>query len=82
MKDFGTLRYFLGIEVAYFPRGYLLSQSKYIVNIFDQAQLSDTWTNDTPLELNARYTPSDGVPLKYPTLYRTLVGNVVYFTIT
>ncbi|XP_057444144.1 uncharacterized mitochondrial protein AtMg00810-like [Lotus japonicus] len=82
MKDLGTLRYFLGIEVDYSPRGYLLSQSKYIATILAQARLCDTGTVDTPLEMNTQYNSSNGVPLKDHTLYRTLVGSLVYPTIT
>ncbi|XP_057976134.1 uncharacterized mitochondrial protein AtMg00810-like [Malania oleifera] len=82
MKDLAPLRYFLGIEVAYSSKGYLLSQSKYVANILDHARLTDNRTVDTPLEANARYTPTDDIPLPYPTLYRTIVGSLVYLTIT
>jgi hypothetical protein len=72
MKDFGYLRYFLGIEVTYSPRGYLLSQSKYVADILERARLTDKKTIDTLIEVNARYSSSDGLPLKDPTLYRTI----------
>ena len=82
MKDLGPLRYFLGIEVAYSPRGYLLSQSKYVANILKQARLTDNKTVDTPIEVNAKYYSSNGVPLTDPTLYRTIVESLVDLTIT
>jgi len=50
MNDLGVQRYFLGIEVASSPKGYLLSQSKYIANLFECAQLTDNNIVDTLLE--------------------------------
>lgn len=81
MKDLGTLRYFLGIEVDGSPKGRLLSQSQYIVNILEQVILSDTRVRDSPLELNVIYSSFDGVILPSPTLHRTLVGVLLYLTI-
>ncbi|XP_047319267.1 uncharacterized mitochondrial protein AtMg00810-like [Impatiens glandulifera] len=82
MKYLGMLRYFLGIEVAYSLKVYLLSQSKYIADLFERSRLTDNRIIDTPLETNAKYSSSDGTPLEDYDLYRIIVGNLVYLNVT
>src|SRR5436190_15010431 len=82
MKDMGSLRYFLGVEVAYSPRGYLLSQSKYVADILERARLTDNKIVDTSIEVNAKYSFSDGTPLPDPSLYCTIVSSLVYLNTT
>jgi hypothetical protein len=55
---------------------------KYIADILEWARLTDNKTVDTPIEVNARYSSSDGLPLTNPTLYRTIVESLIYLTIT
>ena len=74
MKDLGLLHYFLGIEVTSYPKGYLLSQSKYANEIISRAQVTDDKVIDTPIELHAKFSPTDEVPLDDPTMYQELVG--------
>jgi hypothetical protein len=71
----------LGIEVASSSRGYLLSQLKYVADIFEWARLTNNKTTDTLVEVNARYS-SDGLPLTYPTLYHNIIRSLIYLTIT
>ena len=82
IKDLGALQYFFGIKVASSPKSYLLSQSKYTIDILNWARVTNSKTIDNPLEVNVRYSSSDGKPLLDRTLYRTIVGNLVYLTIT
>lgn len=54
MKDLGILCYFIGIEVAYSPKGLWLIQKKYIHDILSITALTDTKLLDTPMEVNVK----------------------------
>uniref|UniRef100_A0A7N2LS35 Integrase catalytic domain-containing protein n=1 Tax=Quercus lobata TaxID=97700 RepID=A0A7N2LS35_QUELO len=55
---------------------------KYVSELLSRAGLTDSKTVDTPVELNAHLTPSGGKPLSNPSLYRRLVGSLVYLIVT
>ncbi|XP_011007202.1 PREDICTED: uncharacterized protein LOC105112961 [Populus euphratica] len=52
------------------------------LDVLEWTRLTDNMTVDTPIEVNARYSFSDGLPLINPTLYHTIIENLVYLTIT
>ncbi|KAI3681339.1 hypothetical protein L6452_36130 [Arctium lappa] len=82
MKDLGSLHYFLGLEVLTDPSGIYLCQAKYTSDLLSKAGITDNKTASTPLEHNLHLAPNAGPPLCDPTLYRQLVGSLVYLTVT
>jgi hypothetical protein len=82
MKDLGHLSYFLGLEITSSNDGFYLTQAKYTSDLLSQAGLTGHKIVDTPIELNARLTPSSRESLPDLTLYRQLVGSLVYLTVT
>jgi hypothetical protein len=82
MKDLGTLSYFLGLEVTSSTDGYYLSQAKYAFDLLSQAGLTGSKTMSNPLETNVKLLATDGEPLSDATLYRQLVGSLIYLTVT
>ena len=82
MKDLSQLTYFLGLEVHYQSHGLFVNQHKYIQDLITLAGLEDTSSVDTPIEVNVRYRKDEGDLLDEPTLYRRLVGSLIYLTTT
>ena len=77
MKDLGCLKYFLGVEVACGPDGFVLCQRKYALDINYEAGL--LWTRPTavPLEQNHQLALSTSKVLDNPESYRRLVGRLI-----
>ena len=82
MKDLGHLSYFLGLEITHSIDGFYIAQAKYASELLSRVGLIDCKTVDTPIELNAHLTPIGGKPLSNPSLYRRVVGSLVYLIVT
>ena len=82
MKDLDPLRYFLGLEVSNHASGLILSQIKYATDLIIKSGMTDNKIVVTPFEPNVKLKSTGGKPLDNPTLYRRLVGGLVYLTIT
>ena len=74
--------YHLSLEITHSIDGLYITQAKYASELLSRAGLTDSKTVDTLVELNAHLTPTGGKPLSNPSLYRRLVGNLVYLTVT
>ncbi|XP_069146172.1 uncharacterized mitochondrial protein AtMg00810-like [Solanum lycopersicum] len=90
IKDLGSLKYFLGIEILKSKEGLLLNQRKYALQLISEAGLSGAKTVSTPLEFNQKLTSvefdqhtggSDDAELEDVTAYQRLIGKLLYLTI-
>ncbi|XP_038973634.1 uncharacterized mitochondrial protein AtMg00810-like [Phoenix dactylifera] len=82
MKDLGSVSDFLDLEVTSSSDGYYLFQAKYASELLSHIGLTDSKTVDSPLEVNIKLLPTHDEPLKDATLYRQLVGSLIYLIVT
>jgi hypothetical protein len=50
-------------------------------DLLSKTGLTDSKTTSSPLEFNVKFNATDGEPLSDVTLYRQLVGNLIYLTV-
>ena len=69
-KDLGTLKYFLGIEIAQSNSSVIMSQRKYVLDILEEIGMLDCKHVDTPMDPDVKLVPGQGEPLRDPGRYR------------
>ncbi|CAM8906796.1 unnamed protein product [Rhodiola kirilowii] len=82
IKDLGTLKYFLGLEVARSKSGIFLHQKKYAVDLLGEYDMLDCKPAKTPLPIKHQLSLSTAALIDDSMLYRKLVGKLIYLTIT
>eukprot|EP00253_Pinus_taeda_P005243 PITA_05243 len=82
MKDLGDLHYCLGLEVWKDSGQTFLTQGKYARNLLERFRMEQCKTAATPLQQNLKLSSDDGTKQVDATLYRQLVGSLIYLTTT
>ena len=82
MKDLGELRYFLGIEFVKTKQGIWLVQRHYALEMLVKYGMMACKPMSTPLEQNMKLRADCGDEVEDITMYRKMVGSLIYMTIT
>ncbi|CAL9010595.1 unnamed protein product [Prunus brigantina] len=82
MTDLGLLHHFLGLGVLQTDTCIFLHQKKYAKTLLDKFGLKDCKSVATPLAVNEKLSKVDGSDLADETLYRQMVGSLLYLTAT
>lgn len=82
MKDLGKLSRFLGLGLSYESDGVLLHQTKYTTDLLQRFGMLDSKPTGTPMDPHTKLLKNEGKELDDVTMYRKMVGSLIYLTLT
>ena len=82
MSDLGLLNYFLGIEIYQQEDGIFICQKKYAKTLLEKFKMMNCKSVATPFVVNEKLLKEDGSKEVDASIYRSLVGSLLYLTAT
>ena len=80
MTDLGHLHCFLGLQVLQSEEGIALSQSKYACDLLHHFHMEDCKIAPSPFQSSVKISVTCITPEVDATLYRQLIGKLLYLT--
>lgn len=79
MKDLGTVKRFMGININLEPGRITLDQEHYAIKIIEKFGMDECKPVRTPIETNLQLSRADGKPTSQP--FRELIGSLMYLAL-
>jgi len=78
MTYLGPLQYYLGVEIVQQRHQIMLNQTKYDKNMLKKFGMENCNPSLNPMEKNLKLSKFQGGELVNNTIYRQLIGNLIY----
>ena len=80
MTDLGLLKQFLGLEIVQYEAGIKVSQKKYVLDLLMNFKMDECKESKSPFLSGIKLGEVGDSPLVDNSLYRQLIGSLLYLT--